>query len=246
MRTWLLVICICWERCVALPDSSACEEGRGGEWGAVSFSALHFAQASCTPLHPPQRGVRQDLATAREHFAAAAEDGDSLSLANLGYMYFKGLGVERDPSLAREFLRSPVDAGLASAMTTLGVMYATGEGEAADADTAFALFTRAAEANFADAHFNLAHMHLSGLAPTGRDLRLARQHFKAAASTNHVQALAALGVMEAQGIGGPRDCTAALSCLNNVIMRLPMLPALEGNGLELLAAGNTEGTCGGP
>lgn len=171
-----------------------------------------------------------------------------LSLASLGYMYLKGLGVPRDAALAREFLRAPVDAGLASAVTSLGVMYASGEGEVQDEATAFALFTRAAESNHADAHFNLAQMHLSGSAPSGRDFRLAQQHLKVAASLHHVQSLAALGGMHARGMGGPRDCAAALACFNSALGRLPLLPALS-NGFELLAAGNAEGAlewgCGG-
>ena len=48
---------------------------------------------SCSYWLPPtSAGVKQDLKLAAEHFHAAAEDHEALSLANLGYMYLNGLG----------------------------------------------------------------------------------------------------------------------------------------------------------
>jgi TPR repeat protein len=147
------------------------------------------------------RHVPQDFAKAGEHFHAAAEASEPLSMANLGFMYLHGLGVQRDYALAREFLSDPATQGLASAANTLGFMHLRGLGGPPDAPAAHALFSKAAAAGYSESMYNLGLMALEGSAPGGRDFKAAHTHLQGAAAAGHVGAMYRAGLMHLHGIG---------------------------------------------
>ena len=100
--------------------------------------------------------------------------------------------------------RKAADKGSSSAMVELGVLYATGSGVAADEAQARKLFERAAEAGNPRGVSNLAA--LSGGATA--DPIKARALLAKTAESN-VEAAYQLGMMMAEGAGGPKDDVAA-------------------------------------
>lgn len=116
------------------------------------------------------KGISRDLAKASEHFHAAAEGSDPMSMATLGFMYLHGLGVDGgtpDYLLAREFLQEPaLQANIPAAQNDLAFLYLHGLGGVErNPQTAYDLFQKAAKGNYPEAHHNLGLMQLQGLAP---------------------------------------------------------------------------------
>jgi TPR repeat protein len=100
--------------------------------------------------------------------------------------------------------RKAIDKGSTSAMVELGVLYGTGAGVAKDEAQARQLFERAAEAGNPRGVTNLAA--LSGGASS--DPARARELLAKAAETN-AEAQYQLGLMMADGAGGPKDDAGA-------------------------------------
>lgn len=188
------------------------------------------------------RGVPQDHTQAAEHFLAAAEAGDTLSLANLGFLHMQGLGVEKSDVDAAAFVKEAAEAGMAAALNTLGVLTLYGRGGVPqDVAAGYAMLKKAAESGFPDAAYNLGLLHANGDAPGGRDFRSALQYFRLAASAGHVMALYRVAVMSANGLGAQADCHAAQQNLHTAIHRSPSSSLLLANGYRLLSAGNVAG-----
>jgi len=103
--------------------------------------------------------------------------------------------------------RRAADKGSTSAMVELGVLYGTGAGVAKDDAQARKLFERAAEAGNPRGVSNLAALG-SGGAPS--DPVRGRELLAKAAETN-AEAQYQLGLMLADGTGGPRDDAGARS-----------------------------------
>jgi uncharacterized protein len=101
--------------------------------------------------------------------------------------------------------RKAADKGSTSAMVELGVAYGTGTGVARDEDAARKLFERAAEAGNPRGVSNLAALG-GGASPS--DPVRARELLGKAAETN-AEAQYQLGLMLADGTGGPKDDAGA-------------------------------------
>jgi TPR repeat protein len=99
------------------------------------------------------------------------------------------------------------DKGSSSAMVELGVMLATGSAGERDPAKAAELFTRAAEAGNARGVLNLMALASSGGAAF--DPARARALLERAAQGGSAEAEFQLGLMLANGTGGPRDDVAA-------------------------------------
>jgi TPR repeat protein len=156
--------------------------GAGGSLGKESHLVgyWHNAAARGDPAAPValghlyllgQRGVAQDFTAAAEHFGAAAERNDLLSMSLLGFMYLHGLGVANDSATAHAFLQAPAQANVGVALNALGFMHWHGlvPGEPRDHGAAYAFFKRAVETQngpgvpHPDAYYNLAMMHIKGI-----------------------------------------------------------------------------------
>ena len=101
--------------------------------------------------------------------------------------------------------RKAVDKGSSAAMVELGVLYGTGTGVAKDEEQARKLFQRAAEAGNPRGVSNLAALGGVG-APS--DPARSRELLAKAAETN-AEAQYQLGLMLAEGAGGPKDDAGA-------------------------------------
>jgi uncharacterized protein len=104
--------------------------------------------------------------------------------------------------------RKAADKGSTSAMVDLGVLLMTGNGVAKDEAKARALFERAAKAGNPRGSTNLVSLSGGAGAP-GIDPGDQRRMLAQAAAENSADAEYELGMMYANGVGGPQDDVAA-------------------------------------
>ena len=136
-----------------------------------------------------------DVATAIK-FCKKAAGGSRRAMFELGRAYAASLQMPE----AIAAWRKAADKGSSSAMVELGVLYGTGAGVARDEEAARKLFQRAAEAGNPRGVTNLSA--LGGA--TSSDPARARELLGKAAETN-AEAQYQLGLMLADGTGGPKD-----------------------------------------
>lgn len=145
--------------------------------------------------------ARSDVAIAIK-FCKTASGASRRALYQLGRAY----AANKQMPEAIATYRKAADKGSTSAMVELGVMYGTGTGVARDEAQARALFTRAAEGGNARGVTNLAAVSSGASAA---DPVKTRALLAKAAEANAPAAQYQLGVMMADGIGGPQDDVAA-------------------------------------
>ena len=150
------------------------------------------------------KGVAQiapsDIATAIK-FCKLAAGKSRRALYQLGRAY----AANRQMPEALRAYRAAADKGSTAAMVELGVMFGTGAGVPKDAAEARKLFERAAKAGNARGLTNLEAM--SGA--TSTNPAEARTLLERAAEANSPEAQFQLGLMFAEGTGGPKDDAAA-------------------------------------
>ena len=144
--------------------------------------------------------AQSDIATAIK-FCKTASASSRRALYELGRAY----AANRQIREAMSAWHKAADKGSTSAMVELGVMLGTGNGVAKDPAEARKLFERAAEAGNPRGVTNLAA--LSGGAAS--DPIKARALLSKTAETNSAEAQYQLGLMTADGVGGPKDDAAA-------------------------------------
>jgi len=143
-----------------------------------------------------------DVATAIR-FCRIASGSARRAAYQLGRAYAAG---QQLPAAVAAF-RKAADKGSTAAMIELGVMYAAGTGVAKDEGEARKYFERAAAAGNARGASNL--VALSGNAADTSDPAQARALLAKAADANSAEAQFQLGLMMAQGAGGPKDDVGA-------------------------------------
>src|SRR5258708_4087980 len=152
------------------------------------------------------RGTRDiapsDVATAIK-FCKVASAASRRALYQLGRAY----AANQQLPEAIGAYRKAADKGSTSAMVELGVHLATGSGVPEDRGQARQLFERAAEAGNPRGVINLTA--LSGGGATPSDPVRTRALLAKAAETNSAEAQYQLGLMSADGVGGPKDDLAA-------------------------------------
>jgi uncharacterized protein len=72
------------------------------------------------------------MAKAAEWYQKAADAGDALAMAKLGYMYSVGEGVAKDPAKAVAFSKQAAEAGDTLGMNNYGFYLVSGQGVAQD------------------------------------------------------------------------------------------------------------------
>jgi uncharacterized protein len=140
-----------------------------------------------------------DIATAVK-FCKIASASSRRALYQLGRAY----AANKQWSEAVAAYRRAADKGSTAAMVELGVMYGTGSGLPKDLAQARALFEHAAEAGNPRGVTNLA-----AIGDTSSDPAKARALLAKAADENSAEAQYQLGLMTADGVGGPKDDVAA-------------------------------------
>jgi uncharacterized protein len=153
------------------------------------------------------RGVAEiapaDVATAIK-FCKVAAAGSRRAMYELGRAY----AASQQMNDAIAAWRKAADKGSTSAMVELGVLYATGGAGLAKDDTqARKLFERAAEGGNPRGVTNLAALGAGG--GTVTDPVKSRALLAKAAEGNSAEAQYQLGLMMAEGAGGPKDDAAA-------------------------------------
>jgi TPR repeat protein len=146
--------------------------------------------------------AQSDIATAIK-FCRIASAASRRALYQLGRAY----AADRQFPEAIGAYRKAAEKGSTSAMVELGVLLATGSGVAKAPAEARKLFERAAAAGNPRGALNLAALSESEGAPS--DPVQARALLSRAAETNSAEAQYQLGLMIADGIGGPNDDVAA-------------------------------------
>jgi TPR repeat protein len=141
-----------------------------------------------------------DIATAIKYCAMAARSSRR-AMYQLGRAY----AANRKVPEAMGAWRKAADKGSSSAMVELGVLYGTGAGVAQDGAEARKLFERAAAAGNPRGVSNLAALSGGG---TSSDPARARELLAKAAETN-AEAQYQLGLLLADGEGGPKDDAGA-------------------------------------
>jgi uncharacterized protein len=143
-----------------------------------------------------------DVATAIK-FCKRASTSSRRALYELGRAY----AANRQMTEAVSAYRKAVDKGSSAAMVELGSLLANGSTGAKDETEARTLFARAAQAGDARGAANLAA--LSANDGGSSDPAEARAMLAKAAETNSAEAQFQLGLMMANGVGGPKDDVAA-------------------------------------
>jgi TPR repeat protein len=141
-----------------------------------------------------------DVATAIK-FCGQASRASRRAMYALGRAY----AADRQTAHAIAAWRKAADKGSTSAMVELGVLYGTGAGIAKDEAQARKLFERAAEAGNPRGITNLAAL---GGGTASSDPARARELLAKAAGSN-AEAQYQLGLMLADGTGGPKDDAGA-------------------------------------
>jgi len=141
-----------------------------------------------------------DIATAIK-FCRKVAGSSRRAMYQLGRAY----AANRQTTEAVAAWRKAADKGSTAAMVELGVLYGTGAGVAKDEDQARQLFERAANAGNPRGVTNLAAL---GSAASAQDPARARELLAKAAETN-AEAQYQLGLMLADGTGGPKDDAGA-------------------------------------
>jgi TPR repeat protein len=141
-----------------------------------------------------------DIATAIK-FCKRAAPSSRRALYELGRAY----AANRQMTEAVGAYRQAADKGSSAAMVELGSLLATGSAGAKDDTQAW--FARAAQAGNARGAANLAA--LSGNGDNSSDPAEARAMLAKAVETNSAEAQFQLGLMMANGVGGPKDDAAA-------------------------------------
>src|SRR5437016_2542980 len=139
-----------------------------------------------------------DIATAIR-FCRVASAASRRALYELGRAY----AANQQLPEAIGAYRKAADRGSTSAMVELGVLLATGSGVPKDQAQARKLFERAAQAGNPRGVTNLAALSNAGGVPP--DPVTARASLARAAAASSPEAQFQLGVMMAEGVGGPKD-----------------------------------------
>jgi TPR repeat protein len=186
---------------------------------ALAIASLHYSSAyaqsadlvlcdrlAADPADPDKpkdvKGVAViaagDVETAIK-FCKTASAGSRRALFALGRAYAAN-GQMQEAVVA---FRKAIDKGSTAAMIELGVLYGLGQGVQKDTAQASKLFEKAAAAGDPRGNTNLAALSGGGSAPADRGL------LTKAADSGSAEAQYQLGVMYANGIGGPQDDFAA-------------------------------------
>jgi uncharacterized protein len=150
-----------------------------------------------------------NFAAAVAQYRKAADLGNALAQAHLGWMYGNGFGVPRDPAEALKWFRKAADQGNALAQTTLGWMYQAGRGVPQNYAEALKWFRLAADQGSALAQTALGLMYQAGHG-VPQNYAEALKWFRLAADQGNALAQNNLGLMYQAGYGVPQNYAEAL------------------------------------
>lgn len=137
----------------------------------------------------------EELAQARALLERGATAGDKSSLADLGWLSFRGLGMTRDEVAGLAMIQKSADADVLEAIYLLGRIYWRGHGEVgADPALATRLFRRGAELGSGDCAHKLAQAYEEGEGGLAKDGEEAIRFYERAAELRHAAASLSLAM----------------------------------------------------
>lgn len=145
--------------------------------------------------------VGQDYTQAVIYYERAAKYGHIKAMANLGNLYYNGLGVEQNLPEALRYFQKAAEKESPAAINSLGVMYLRGEGGLPkDLKTAFLYFSRAAYYGDETAYNNLGNMYFNGIY-VKEDKAKAFSYYLKAAEKENPEAMYKVALMYEKGVG---------------------------------------------
>jgi TPR repeat protein len=142
-------------------------------------------------------------------FQKAADRGDALAEAWLGWMYQNGNGVTRDNGQALNWYRKAADQNNTFAQHNLGFMYHGGQGVQQDYGLAVTWFRRAADLGNADSQFMMGQYYINGFGVKQDPAQAVGWYRKAAAQGNAIAQIQ-LGSSYYSGKGVSQDYAQAM------------------------------------
>jgi TPR repeat protein len=129
----------------------------------------------------------KDYAKAMQYFLVGAEKGFAASQAQLGTMYFVGMGGGADAEKAIHWSRISIERKSAMGFFNLGIAYSLGQGVEKDMALAFEYLKTSAEQGFAQAQLTLGMKYVKAHG-TEQDYLEALRWFKRALTNGMVEA----------------------------------------------------------
>jgi TPR repeat protein len=161
--------------------------------------------APATPVgHPGLAAFAAgDYTTAIKIWTPMAENGDANAQANLGIMYFRGLGVDKDIQRAVQLFQSAAAKGNGQAEFQLGLMFQKGVGVQQDYGEAMRWYEAAADQGDPLAGYGIGRLFEEGYG-VAQDERAAAVWYRRAAEKGIAPAEYNLSQMIAKGRGGEK------------------------------------------
>lgn len=190
-----------------LPGTGAKDAPSAGEVVATCSRAL-----DASPDHPVLKrnlaiallSIDQNSQRATTLLRNAVEQNDPEAIAELGYLYEKGLGLEQDFLHARSLYVRAASAGSAAAQNRLGVMYELGRGVERDYATAHRWYETAVVGGSAQAMTNLGTIYENGLG-VPVDFSKARTWYERGAAAGDPSSSNYIGILFETGRGVSQD-----------------------------------------
>lgn len=129
---------------------------------AAAAAGVAIAQTVQGELASDPAREKPDYATAARWYALAAQGGDAQGQANLGALYFQGLGVAKDPVLGLQWTRRAAEQGSADGQGNLATAYRRGVGVPVDYQKALYWYGVPARLGSANCLYELGTMYVQG------------------------------------------------------------------------------------
>lgn len=142
-------------------------------------------------------------------YRRAADQGDGMAQAFVGYLYREGLGVAPNPAEALRWIRRSAEQNSPAGQVSLGSAYLRGEGVAQDFAQAIQLYRRAAEQGYPEGHAGLGVVHAYGWG-VPINYAEARRLLTLAANHGSQSGQVVLGMLYENGWGVTRDPLEAM------------------------------------
>lgn len=156
-----------------------------------------------------ENDIKQDYKLAMSYYMNAANYGHTKAMANLGNMYYNGLGTQQNLQEALRYFQKAAEKDNAAATNSLGVMYLKGEGGLPkNSNKALAYFQKAAFLGDVTAYNNLGNMYYNGIG-VSEDKAKAFEYYRKAAMRKNPEAMYKVAIMYEKGIGVPTNTAIA-------------------------------------
>jgi len=126
----------------------------------------------------------QNYKEAMYWYKKASDKGNSTSMSNIGFMYYKGKGVEQDYKKAMEWYSKASQAGNFTAMGNIGFMYYNGQGVKQDYEKAMYWYKKSYKEGNSGVMRNIGSMYYEGKGVI-KDYRKAMQCYKKASQIDN-------------------------------------------------------------